>query len=430
MRNVQETVQGWCRGAWGRIAFWGCVAVAVAALAEVAALIVVGGTWELKRIHLHASNPLPRLLLAGVAGAVAYGVRRGVHNTRRDWARVAGRLVLCLFSTVLALVVAEFGLRLTLKRMQSLQSLDRLDVVSGKLSRDQIRSGHPLAAIVRRSADPRLVFELKPGLDMEFGHRRLHTNKLGLREDRDYATDKSTNTTRIVGIGDSGMFGWDVEQGEEYLAVLESNLNARADGRVYDVINLGVPGYNTQLEVQSLRLKGLPFQPDIVVVGWCDNDFGLPYFIPQEGQWNRRDVSYLYYLMFDRRRYAEIALSGVGDQRQYDKRRVPAHFRNGTDIKGVTTAFRELQALGQERGFRILVMGPMQMEAHRICDRLSIPCYNTWDRIPKNAYPKDYMVHFMHPRASGHRVLAGCLEQELMTRGWLPASREPGHDDG
>jgi lysophospholipase L1-like esterase len=405
------------------VAFRVCVAVAAVSLAEVVALMVVGGAWELKRVHLHACDPQPRLLLAAVAVAAAYGVRRGVHNTRQDWACMAGRCVLFALSTALALIAAEVGLRLTLERMQAMQSLDRLDTVCQRLSREQIKSGHPLAAITRKSISPRLVFELKPDLDLEFGHRRLRTNRMGLREDRDYEPGKPTNTIRIVGIGDSGMFGWDVEQGEEYLAVLESNLNARADGRVYEVINLGVPGYNTQLEVESLRMKGLQYRPDIVIVGWCDNDFGLPYFIPQEGQWNRRDVAYLYYLMFDRKKYADIALNGVRDQRHYDKKRVPEHFRNGTDIEGVTRAFGDLQTLGRAHSFNVLVMGSMQKEAQKICDKLSMACYNTWDRIPQSAYPKEYQVHFMHPRAGGHRALAECLEQELVQRGWLPAHR-------
>ena len=64
---------------------------------------------------------------------------------------------------------------------------------------------------------------------------------------------------RIVGIGDSGMFGWNVEQGEDYLSVLRSNLTARANGVSYEVLNLGVPGYNTQIEVESLRSKGLAY---------------------------------------------------------------------------------------------------------------------------------------------------------------------------
>ncbi len=423
--NILETVRRGCRGPWGRAAFWGLVLVAVASLAEVVGIIVMGGAWEIRRLHLHAATPASRLLLAALAAFAAYVCRRGVFNTGREWAAFAGRLLLGVFSLALALLTAEVALRVMLQRMQARQSLDKLGAAGERLTQEQIESGHPLAAITRKSADPRLIFELKPNVKMVFGHRRLRTNSQGMREDREYPPEKGTNTVRIVGLGDSGMFGWDVNQGEEYVAVLESNLNARADGRVYDVLNFGVPGYNTQLEVECLRKKGLAFKPDIVIVGWCDNDFGLPYFVPQEGQWNRRDVSYLYYLMFDRKRYADIALAQVRDQRAYDKKRVPEHFRNGTNIEGVTRAMADLKALGGEHGFHVLVMGPMRKEAVEICTRLDVPCYNTWDRIPGDAYPEEFKVHFMHPRPGGHRVLAECLEKELVAHGWLPARPAP-----
>ena len=421
MAGIREHWERWSLGWPGRLASWALIGIVAACLAEVVALIAMGGTWEIRSLHLHAANPLPRLLLAAGAGFAAYFIRRGGRNSGREWAQIAGRLVLCAFSTAVALLATEIGLRLILKHMQAEQSLDKLGAVSRRLTKEQIVSGHPLAAITQKSADPRLIYELKPNLNMEFGHRTLRTNRLGLREDRDFAVEKGTNVFRIVGLGDSGMFGWDVHQGEEYLAVLESNLNTRADGHLYEVINLGVPGYNTQLEVESLRMKGLQFKPDIVVVGWCDNDFSLPYFIPQDGQWNRRDVSYLYYLLFDRKRYAEVALSQVRDQRSYDMNRVPEYFRRGTDIDGVSQAFADLKALGKQFGFKVLVMGPMQKEAQQICDRLGILCYNTWDRIPENAYPAEYKVHFMHPRAGGHRVLAECIEKEFTALGWLPA---------
>lgn len=411
----------WSGGVWGRLAFWGLVSVVLACVAEIVAIIVMGGPWALKGWHLHAANPLPRLLLAALAGLAAYTIRYGAAHSAADWGRFAGKILLCLISTALALVTAEVGLRLMLKRLQAEQSLDHLGAVSKKLTRERIRSGHPLAAITQKSNDPRLIYELKPELNMEFGHRQLRTNRLGLRSDREYPTEKATNVVRIIGIGDSGMFGWDVEQNEPYLSVLESNLNARADGRSYEVLNFGVPGYNTQLEVECLRVKGLAFKPDVVIVGWCDNDFSLPYFVPQAGQWDRRDVLFLYYLMFDRKRYADIALNEVKDQRTYDSKRVPEYFQKGTDVDGVTRAFADLKALGQEHGFHVLVMGPMQKEARQICERLSIRTYNTWDRIPEDAYPGEYKVHFMHPRAGGHRVLAECLEKELVELGWLPA---------
>lgn len=419
--DVLEAMRAWSRGRRATVLFWVLVLAAGAVLAEVAGIIVMGGPWELRSLHLHAANPVSRLAAAALLAFAAYVVRRGIHNNGREWGRFAGQVALCLFSTALAFLAAEIGLRLLLRRTQEMQSLDRIDEVARTLSKEQIQSHHPLAIITRKSTNPRLVFELRPGLDMEFGHRSLRTNKMGLREDRDYETVKGSNVFRIVGIGDSGMFGWDVHQGEEYLAVLESNLNARADGHVYEVLNFGVPGYNTQLEVECLRAKGLPYRPDVVVVGWCDNDFGLPYFIPQKGQWSRKDVLYLYYLLFNRKRYAELALNHVRDMRHYEKALVPDYFRDGTDISGVTQAFADLKAMGAQHGFKVLVMGPMQKEAQQICDKLGIACYNTWDRIPGKAYPKEYMVHFMHPRAEGHRVLAEHIENELADLGWLPS---------
>jgi lysophospholipase L1-like esterase len=303
-----------------------------------------------------------------------------------------------------------------------MQSLDQLSQASKRLTRDKIRSAHPLAAIIRKSADPYLIYELQPDLTMEFGNRSLHINSRGMRDSREYEEAKPTNAVRIVGLGDSGMFGWGVEQDENYLAVLESNLNRRADGRIYDVLNLAVPGYNTQLEVESLRYKGLVFKPDIVVVGWCDNDFGLPFFIPQQGQWNRKDVSYLYYLLFDRKRFADLALNQVSDQRQFDKTKVPEHFRQGMDVEGVRRTFQDLMALSREHGFQILVFGPMRKEAVVICRELSLPHFNTLEKIGPTEYPKEYYVHFIHPRPGGHRVLAERMEAELVSRGWLPAA--------
>jgi lysophospholipase L1-like esterase len=276
-----------------------------------------------------------------------------------------------------------------------------------------------MAAIIRKSKYPNVVYELKPDVDREFGHIRLHINGAGMRKSREYAVEKPMRTVRIVGVGDSGMFGWGVHQGENYMDVLESNLNARADGKVYETLNFGVPGYNTQLEVETLKSKGLVYKPDIVVVGWCDNDFGLPFFIPQQGQWSRKDVSFLYNLMFDRKAFSDLALNQIADQRKYSKDQIPERFRAGMDITGVRNEFAELKALGEKNGFQLLVIGPMQKEVLKILSDLEIVHYNTYNRIAANEYPADYYVHAMHPRAGGHRVLAERLEREMKERGWF-----------
>lgn len=402
---------------WGRIAGWVLLGVCLVCVAEVVGILVAGGEWEWR--GLHASHPMPRLTAAFAAWFGWYVVRHGLSQGRREWRQFAGRLVLMGFSLVLALLTAEVGLRAFLQRAQSAQSLDQLDKRAARLTRKKIQSSHPMAAIIQKSEYANVVYELKPDLEMEFGHCRLHINHVGMRKSREYAQEKPVGTVRIVGLGDSGMFGWGVHQGENYMDVLETNLNARGDGKVYETLNFGVPGYNTQLEVETLKSKGLAYKPDVVIVGWCDNDFGLPFFIPQEGQWNRKDVSYLYSLMFNRKAFSDLALNRISDQRQFDKAKVPEAFRAGMDIAGVKHEFAELKELGKVHGFHILVIGPMQRDVQKILSDLQIPYYNTYNKIGAKEYPADYYVHAMHPRAGGHRVLAERLEREMKERGWL-----------
>lgn len=402
---------------WKRLTGWILLAVCFLCLAEVAAIIVVGGPW--KWHGLHASRPGPRLLVALLSWLAWYALRYAGRHTRAEWGRFAGRLFLAAFSTALGLLTAEIALRAFLERAQKAQSLDQLGTKSSRLTSETIRTTHPLAAIIQKSRFNNLVYELQPNLTMEFGHCRLRTNAAGMRKSRDYTVEKPAGTVRIVGLGDSGMFGWNVHQDENYMDVLESNLNARASGKVYETLNFGVPGYNTQLEVEALKDKGLAYKPDIVVVGWCDNDFGLPFFIPQEGQWHRKDVSFLYNLLFDRRTFSDLALNQVNDQRQYDKRRVPEHFRKETSISGVRHQFTLLKELARDKGFHLIVIGPMGKKAAQIFKELDIVHFNTLKRINAADYPLDFHVQSFHPRAGGHRVLAEKLEQEMRERDWL-----------
>lgn len=411
-----ETLKQWCVSRMGRLVAWGLLAGAIVALIELGLVIVAGGDWH----HgIRVSNPMARLRAACILLFGWYLLRYGLHQGGREWARFVGKLFLLGFSLGLGLLTAEIGLRVYFRAMQTSQSLDKAEAIAKKLKKQTIQSSHPLAAIIRKSDDPLLVYELKPNIEMDFGHNRLRTNSRGVRTMRELPFEKPAGVVRIVGIGDSGMFGWGVHQGEDYLSVLESNLNARASGRVYEVLNLGVPGYNSQLEVQMLKSRGLAYHPDIVIVGWCDNDFGLPFFIPQEGQWFRKDISFLYYLLFDRKRLPEVAVSTLNDQRQYDRAKVPGKLHEGVDIAGVRNSFLELMELGRRHGFKVVVMGPMGKEALMIFREIAIPFFDTYKRIDASKYPEDYNVHFMHPSAGGHRVIAATLEEEFTARGWL-----------
>ncbi|MCS6771339.1 MAG: SGNH/GDSL hydrolase family protein [Kiritimatiellae bacterium] len=372
---------------------------------------------------IYAEAPYQNFFLGLASLFAAWVVHSGWRSPWTTWRRVSGKFILFTLSLAFSFALGEVALRAMLIVNQQRNSLDRLKQLREMGKKLPVRSTHPMAIIIEPSYNARLVYELKPNLDMLFGHRTLRTNSDGMRDDRDYSTEKPQGVIRIFGIGDSGMFGWGVHQNQEYMAVLRSNLQARADGHRYEVMHAAVPGYNTQLEVESLRAKGLKYKPDIVIVGWCDNDFSLPFFMLQKENYYRRDVSFLHLLLFHREQLITmIAGAHFRDMRNFDRNQVVDELLAGSDIQGVENAFRELKGLAETNHFKVLVFGSMRKEAEEICSRVGLPYFNLRTQIPADRHPPEWAVHFMHPRPEGHAVLARYLEQELIRLGWLPAA--------
>jgi lysophospholipase L1-like esterase len=122
---------------------------------------------------------------------------------------------------------------------------------------------------VRPSEDPRLGYELRPG--GRDGKYRISAE--GLR-DHDLSWSKPPGEIRIAAIGDSITYGFGVPRERVWVEQLERLLGARArpGGPRFEVLNLGVPGYNGLQIVERLRRVGLAFEPDLVVYGYSLND--------------------------------------------------------------------------------------------------------------------------------------------------------------
>lgn len=220
-----------------------------------------------------------------------------------------------------------------------------------------------------------------------------------------------------------GMFGWNTHQGENYMDVLEDNLGNRRGS--YEVLNFAVPGYNTYQEVEMVAAKGLSYDPDIVVVSWCDNDFNIPFFLFERKEFREEDVSYLYALLFNRARFAAMVAPNVRKGSLVEDGLVDPGVLEHTGREGVKKSFARLKRMGEEKGFRIVVVGTIKKAAQNILEGMEIPYYNLRKEIPAGRYPKEYAVHFMHPRAEGHRVIAEHLEEFLDRSGWLQLEELP-----
>lgn len=97
----------------------------------------------------------------------------------------------------------------------------------------------------------------------------LETNSMGFR-DREFFQEKPTGTKRIVMLGDSFTLGWGVPFAETYSKRLESLL--RWGGKAWEVVNTGVGIYNSVMEVELFKLKGLSLNPDLVIMMYFVND--------------------------------------------------------------------------------------------------------------------------------------------------------------
>ena len=100
----------------------------------------------------------------------------------------------------------------------------------------------------------------------------VHINSLELRDPREYDLAKRPNTFRILVLGDSVTFGHGSVYEHTYPFLVEQRLKTWRPDVDWQVWNAAVPGYNTSQELAHLLEVGPRFHPDLVVVGFYEND--------------------------------------------------------------------------------------------------------------------------------------------------------------
>ncbi len=98
------------------------------------------------------------------------------------------------------------------------------------------------------------------------GHQStIRTNSRGFRCG-EHAPKKPAGKQRVVILGDSFAYGYGVDNHQTFA----SHLDQRLAG--VEVINLGLTGYNLVQAHRLLQREGLGYEPDLVVVAFCQND--------------------------------------------------------------------------------------------------------------------------------------------------------------
>lgn len=294
------------------------------------------------------------------------------------------------------------------------------------------------AAIIQPSMNPKIIYELRPNINVHFLKGLVKTNNMGCRSNEDYLFNKDSNAVRILGLGDSYMFGQGVDQDKNLLDVLEIELNKKFTQKKWKIINAAVPGYNTVMEVETLREKYLKYKPDIVIIEFIGNDFQLPNFIYDTADW--KDFKRSFFIEFLMKKCAllpnNFQLFGapanfkLGWGFEDDASRVPEQYKDIVGWDSYARAMKALKKMQKEYGFDVISFLTLGYKDDRVFNlSRQLGFYTTYN----DAYDsKDLSLviskNDIHPSELGHKknaekllnfiIKEGIIEKHINNKKW------------
>ena len=159
-------------------------------------------------------------------------------------------------------------------------------LLAPQVSRWEFVNGESLAV-----HDSVLGFRLRPGV-VAVDHAteftaRYAINEQGLRDDGVYHGSRSEGGTRFLVLGDSFTFGAGNDYEHIWVVLVERTLAAR--GRRVELVNAGVPAFDTRLEVLYLNQLFAQTAPDAVILTFLPNDLFTN--IPLRGESEGADLA-------------------------------------------------------------------------------------------------------------------------------------------
>lgn len=331
---------------------------------------------------------------------------------------------LVAISLMLAILLLEIAFRIK-AHADDRNVFDRINERKRPLGTDREVT---LGQFIMPSRNHSIVYELIPDLRFRFKGAPVTVNSVGFRS-REVEASKPPGVVRILGLGDSIMFGWGIHDEETYLAVLERKLNRRFPSASWETVNTAVPGYNTVMEVAVLKEKGLRYEPDLVVIHYVSNDLELPDFIRQQQDYFTLRKSFLADFVKSVRLQVDPgfgrALAAApfdSEQRRFvsDPELVPPEYRDMVGLEAYRAAMHELSALSERYGFEVVVVTHVGLQdfVKELCIELGFPmveAYYRWRRyVSDNAIknPDDLWKvtpRDAHPSALGHTIIAEAI---------------------
>lgn len=288
------------------------------------------------------------------------------------------KIILSIASSLIVLLLLEMGFRFHARYQD--QALFQNAMNSSSVIEKGATS--KLRDIIQPSRRTDIIYELKPNLKCRYKGGFLSTNRCGFRG-KEYPTQKRDGAFRILGLGDSIMFGQGVADHEIYMAQLEQCFEADFPQLGVEVINTAVPGYNSAMQLATIKTKGLQFEPDLVILHFVANDLKLPNFIQTNRDYWVLKKSFLYdFLSGESLKSLSRDPLNPSPRRtdgfagfEFDPERTPPEYRHMVGLPGFTRALTELQALSDKHRFELLVYAHDKLHdsVKKIIENMGIP---------------------------------------------------------
>ncbi len=282
-----------------------------------------------------------------------------------------------------------------------------------------------LGQIIQLSAHPRIIYELIPNSHYRFQGVAVQTNAQGFR-DVDYPKAKVKRTRRVIGLGDSVLFGWGVNETDSYFTQLETRLNQQ-DSISYELINTGVPGYNTSMEVALLEEKFDLQEVDAVLLNFVGNDFDLPDFIRKQPAYFGIKKSFILQHLGDNKgkdnRLGDAPFDKENWRFQRKPEAVPEAYQDMVGEASFQRALQQLANLSKQHDFPVLVLShspfiDLPPLVSQTCEELGFEFINLksdWINYTQT-YPNakwKLAENDWHPSVEGHTFIAKALEERI-----------------
>lgn len=333
-----------------------------------------------------------------------------------------------ILGVVIGLLFAEIAIRVY--KYSIFQNLDEIEF-GNRAPVQRPNEELKLGEMIQISSFKKIIYELIPNSSYKFKNVLVETNEDGFR-DKHYPELKEANTKRIIGIGDSGMFGWGVENKECYISQIEHRLNKESNQH-FEIINTSVPGYNTVMEVAVLENRIQLDQVDLVIIDFISNDFELPSFIRKRPDFLTTKKSFLLIFLeenfIEKHQRRDKWLNNTPENEhgyfESDPKKVPDEYRDMVGKENYVKAMERLKALSLEYGFRVLVLSqspflkPPQVVTET-CKKLEFEFIDFapfWEKYKaKNPAARWKLAEDdWHPTVEGHSEVANVVYEKLIS---------------